>query len=109
MQVKRDHVNLDYAKTQAEYLSSNIALDQRIDCILKTMQKYGDDRWWENKDERVLAYYQVNEPMLIIPWEIFDRGLQNLLERKITNQEYAFSVNQLKAEAQIKFKELIKG
>lgn len=103
--MKKDS-KLDYAKSIAGKLPKYDSKEQQIKSIVNTMKKYGDNHWWENKDPRILAYWQVNEPMLIIPWDIFDSGLQNLLGRKVTDKEYAFDVPQLKLEAEVKYKNL---
>jgi hypothetical protein len=99
--------NLDYAKSLISKLSpSKLSKYQQMALLIDAMMKYGDNHWWENKDERVLAYFQVNEPVLIIPWDVFERGLQNLLGRKVENREYAYEVSKLKMEAEIKYQQI---
>jgi hypothetical protein len=96
--MKKDS-KLDYAKDFTKNMAAPSPKEIQIQLVLNAMKKYDNNHWWENKDERVLAYWQVKEPILIIPWEVFHRGMSNLLGRKVTDKEYAFSVAQLKIEA----------
>lgn len=76
--------------------------------IIETRGKYGDNKWWECEDLRVVAYYQLNEPILIThSFEEFHEGVEKLLGHPVWTHEFGCSLQILKEEAEIKYKEVM--
>lgn len=48
--------------------------------IFKTMEKYGDNKWWEFEDKREMAKWQIFEPILMVDFSDFHEGVESLLE-----------------------------
>lgn len=88
----------DYLQSMAEKVAPG-ANPVQIKMMEKAMAKYGDIHWWEYPDKRDRACWQLFEPVLIIPFEDFRSGLENLVGRKIEDSEFAFDVEKLKKEA----------
>ena len=56
---------------------------------LKAMEKY-ESHWWlkfRNGDTRILAAHQIDEPVLLIPKDIFLKGVSAVLGRKVKEDE----------------------
>lgn len=45
---------------------------------LEQMEKFGDNRWWTSKDKRVLGYYQLMNPRLLVSFDKFHEALEFL-------------------------------
>ena len=69
---------------------------------LAAMETYGDNKWWEpDADKRALAYYQMNEPLLLVhPFSKFHEALELLLGRPVWTHELGISADKIRAEAQ---------
>ena len=75
--------------------------------IIETREKYGDNKWWECEDLRVVGYYQLNESILIThSFSEFHEGVEKLLGHPVWTHEFGCSLPRLREEAEIKFKEL---
>jgi hypothetical protein len=46
--------------------------------------------WWTHKDPKVRAYYQLQEEILIIPWDDFHRSTEALMGRPVYTHEFAY-------------------
>ena len=49
--------------------------------LLRFMQSFGDNHWWENKNDAVAAYFQIQETTLLIRSDRFLSGVAQLLAR----------------------------
>lgn len=56
--------------------------------ILATRAKYGNNRWWDADDLRILAYYQLQEEILMVPFAEFHKGVEQLLGRPVWTHEF---------------------
>ena len=68
------------------------------------MEKFGDNRWWLSKDKRVLGYYQLMNPYLLVSFDEFHEALGFLLGRSVSTHEMGLNYEGLKAEAERAFK-----
>ena len=68
--------------------------------VAKAQAKYGKNHWWESTDPRVIGYYQVNEPILIVQWPVFHEAIEALLGRDIQLFEFGVNIAGLRQEAQ---------
>lgn len=83
------------------YLDSNGITGEARETCLAAMAKYGDNRWWEpDVDPRKLAYYQLNEPILMGDFSHFHEAIELLLGRPVFTHEFAISADALKQEAE---------
>lgn len=71
---------------------------------LEQMEKFGDNRWWTSKDKRVLGYYQLMNPRLLVSFDKFHEALEFLLGRPVWTHEMGLNYEGLKAEAERAFK-----
>lgn len=71
---------------------------------LEQMEKFGDNRWWNSEDKRVLGYYQLMNPILLVSFDKFHEALEFLLGRPVWTHEMGLNYDGLKAEAERAFK-----
>lgn len=71
---------------------------------LEQMEKFGDNRWWTSEDKRVLGYYQLMNPILLVSFDKFHEALESLLGRPVWTHEMGLNYEGLKAEAIRAFK-----
>ena len=71
---------------------------------LEQMEKYGDNRWWLSKDKRVIGYYQLMNPCLLVSFQEFHEALEFLLGRSVWPGEIGENSKALKDEAERAFK-----
>ena len=45
--------------------------------------------WWERKYPEVVALAQLEEPLLCMPWEIFQKTVEDVLKRPVYTHEFA--------------------
>ena len=67
------------------------------------MEKFGDNRWWTSEDKKVLGYYQLMNPILLVPFDKFHEALEFLLGRPVWTHEMGLNYEGLKAEAERAF------
>lgn len=72
--------------------------------MLEQMEKFGDNRWWLSEDKKVLGYYQLMYPILLVPFDKFHEALEFLLGRPVWTHEMGLNYEGLKAEAERAFK-----
>lgn len=60
--------------------------------VIGVKAKYGDNNWWDADDLRILAYYQLKEDTLIVPFHEFQKGVMQLLGRPVWTNEFS-SIN----------------
>lgn len=70
---------------------------------LDTMQKCGENRWWKSDDKRVIGYYQLMDPILLVPFDKFHESIEFLLGRPVWTHELGLNWEGLKAEAERAF------
>lgn len=71
---------------------------------LEQMEKFGDNRWWTSEDKKVLGYYQLMNPVLLVSFDKFHEALEFLLGRPVWTHEMGLNYEGLKAEAERAFK-----
>lgn len=71
-------------------------------CLTK-MQEFGNNRWWASDDKRVIGYYQLMYPCLLVPFSKFHEALEFLLGRPVWTHELGLNWEGLKAEAERDF------
>ena len=71
---------------------------------LEQMEKFGDNRWWNSEDKRVLGYYQLMNPILLVSFDKFHEALEFLLGCPVWTHEMGLNYDGLKAEAERAFK-----
>lgn len=71
---------------------------------LEQMEEFGDNRWWLSDDKRVLGYYQLMNPILLVSFDKFHEALEFLLGRPVWTHEMGLNYEGLKAEAERAFK-----
>lgn len=85
-------------ETNEHYLSRIGITDANWQACLETLQKYGSNRWWLSEDPRERAYYQINEPLLLMSFSQFHGDIEKLLNRPVWTHEFASP--KLKQEAE---------
>ncbi|MBU0894727.1 MAG: hypothetical protein KKF48_00490 [Nanoarchaeota archaeon] len=51
--------------------------------VMKVMQKYGDNHWWESDDPMEIAKHQIFEDVLLTNFKTYHQGLATLIGRSI--------------------------
>ena len=67
--------------------------------IFKTMEKYGDNKWWEFEDKREMAKWQIFEPILMVVFSDFHEGVESLLDYPVWTHEFATDIVRLRTDA----------
>jgi hypothetical protein len=57
--------------------------------MLKAMEKYSGNAWWESKDPVEVAKGQIDEELLLVPYGKFIEGLEGILGRGVMEKEMA--------------------
>lgn len=70
---------------------------------LEQMEKFGDNRWWISEDKKVLGYYQLMNPVLLVSFDKFHEALEFLLGRPVWTHEMGLNYEGLKKEAERAF------
>lgn len=70
---------------------------------LDQMESSGDNYWWISEDKKVLGYYQLMNPILLIDFERFHEALEFLLGRPVWTHEIGLNYEGLKEEAERAF------
>ena len=76
---------------------------ETVEKCLKQMEKFGDNRWWTSEDKKVLGYYQLMNPILLVPFDKFHEALEFLLGRPVWTHEMGLNYEGHKAEAERAF------
>lgn len=84
-------------KNQAYLISIGVTEDKQQRC-LDTMKKYADNQWWFSEDPKERAYYQINEPLLLMSFSQYHKDTEKLLNRPVWTHEFASP--KLKQEAE---------
>ena len=71
---------------------------------LEQMENFGDNRWWTSKDKKILGYYQLITPIMLVSFDKFHESLEFLLGRPVWTHEMALNYEGLKAEGERAFK-----
>ena len=70
---------------------------------LEQMERFEDNHWWTSEDKKVLGYYQLMNPILLVSFEKFHEALEFLLGRPVWTHEMGLDYEGLKAEAERAF------
>lgn len=76
---------------------------KRVKKCLEQMERFGNNHWWTSKDKKVLGYYQLMNPILLVPFDKFHEALEFLLGRPVWTHEMGLNYEGLKAEAERAF------
>jgi hypothetical protein len=87
--------------TNQEYVNTfkNVTEENKLK-VLEVLDSYGDNKWWLSEDLRVLAYYQIMEPVLVTDFAKFHEGLEKLLGRPVWTHELGVNIQGLRNEAE---------
>ena len=76
---------------------------KRVKKCLEQMERFDNNHWWTSKDKKVLGYYQLMNPILLVPFDKFHEALEFLLGRPVWTHEMGLNYEGLKAEAERAF------
>lgn len=76
---------------------------KRVKKCLEQMERFGNNHWWTSKDKKVLGYYQLMNPILLVPFDKFHEALEFLLGHPVWTHEMGLNYEGLKAEAERAF------
>lgn len=76
---------------------------ENIKAVAEQMERAGENHWWLSKDKRVLAYHQLKNDRLMVPFGEFHEALEVLLDRPIWTHEFALNYEMLVKEAEEAF------
>lgn len=76
---------------------------KRVKKCLEQMERFGNNHWWTSKDKKVLGYYQLMNPILLVPFDKFHEALEFLLGCPVWTHEMGLNYEGLKAEAERAF------
>ena len=62
------------------------------------MEKYGNDHWWLSDDPRTIAAQQLFENCLLVDFDIFHKGIEELLGRPVWTHEFGTNIKGLREE-----------
>lgn len=91
----------DTAEISAEELEKFMSVKRHLDA----MAKY-DDSWWLSRDKTRAAFYQFKEPVLLIPFDTFISGLEELLGHEVNTVRLAMDRSYLVEEVDKTFKRI---
>ena len=66
--------------------------------IVNTLEKYGDNKWWELEDKAEMAKWQIFECILMVEWSSFHEGIETLLGHPVFSHEFATMRTELQNE-----------
>jgi len=67
--------------------------------MLKAMQKYGENHWWESDDPKEIAKFQLFEDIILTDFKTFHKGVELLLQRPVCTHEFGLNIEGLRKEA----------
>lgn len=76
---------------------------KRVKKCLEQMERFDNNHWWTSKDKKVLGYYQLMNPILLVPFDKFHEALEFLLGLPVWTHEMGLNYEGLKAEAERAF------
>jgi len=95
-----DYIPEDYITDFCKDLpQETIERQESIENIRLTMQKYGENKWWESNDPATRSLFQLFEDIRIIDFFEFGKGLCKLLGRSVWNFELGINTEGLRREA----------
>lgn len=56
--------------------------------VIRTIEKYGDNCWWESNDPRTIAVNQLAEEILMVNFSFFHKCVEQSLNRPIRVEEF---------------------
>ena len=84
-----------------EYIKKKYASipEENKKAMLKAMQKYGENHWWESDDPEEIAKFQLFEDILLTDFSTFHEGVERLLQRPVWTHEFGVNIEGLRKEA----------
>jgi len=64
----------------------------------ETAIKLSESNFWENMSFRDIAIFQLFEPLLCMPFEIFHEAIEKTLNRPVFTHEFGLNIEGLKKE-----------
>ena len=58
----------------------------------------GESKWWQSKTARELAMFQLHEPLLCMPFDVFHKAVEEALQRPVFTHEFGLNWDGLKKE-----------
>lgn len=92
--------------TLARWLNNNPADKETYETVqrcLNQMEKFEDNHWWTSEDMKTLGYYQLLNPLLLVPFDKFHEAIEILLDRPVFTHEFGLNYDGLKSEAEKAF------
>ena len=80
---------------------NEITSDESRANVIRVMEKYGDNKWWESDDPTYIAQYQLFESTLMVDFSVFYEGIENLLDRPVWMHVFGINANGLREAARI--------
>ncbi|MDD4110937.1 MAG: hypothetical protein PHS54_05260 [Clostridia bacterium] len=80
---------------------------EALNKMLSVAKKYENNKWWL-KNDATMAYYQLNEPTLLVKFDDFHIQLEKLINRSVWTHEFTFNFDALKKQAEEAFRDIIK-
>jgi hypothetical protein len=68
--------------------------------MLEAMLKYGENRWWLSKDLETIGYHQLKEEILLVDFEVYHKGVEQLLQCSFSYYDLLSNVDSLRREAE---------
>jgi hypothetical protein len=103
------------AMTNSEYVNNIIASEnyskkkEKIikNILLKTMNKYKNNRWWLSDNIKIIGYYQLKERILLVKFSKFHEGIEKLLGIPVFTHEFGMFRKELIEKSEQAFKMLM--
>ena len=88
-----------------EIPASSLEAFKSVKRYLDAMDKY-EDAWWLSRDKTRAAFYQFKEPVLLIPFDRFISGLEELVGHDVNTVRLAIDRSYLVEEVDKTFKRI---
>lgn len=95
----------DYVLNHLEDIGVDDPSDDQLSAVQETMNSY-DEAWWEYEDQRRRAGYQAMEEILLISFEDYHEGIEDLLQRPVQSAEFGPNLKNLRQEVAIALEQL---
>ncbi len=102
------YLNVFSSNDTEEIPASSLEAFKSVRRYLDAMDKY-EDAWWLSRDKTRAAFYQFKEPVLLIPYDTFISGLEELLGHEVNTVRLAMDRSYLVEEVDDKTFKRIAG
>ena len=101
--VVSSYLNVFSCNDTEEITAEELEAFKSVRRYLDAMDKY-EDAWWLSRDKTRAAFYQFKEPVLLIPYDRFISGLEELLGHEVNTVRLAVDRSYLVEEVGKTFK-----